>query len=138
MSARRSPDDRRRIAVVRLVLVNAVCLLPSLACFARDDGRFAQADPELRQWFRDQKSPATGISCCSEADGEFAEEDIRYDGNGVGHYWTRWSAHPQWIEVPDGVVIRAPNKWGRPTVWGRKDQLNGTYVIRCYAPGSGA
>lgn len=125
------------------ICLSSVICLSAAACLASvvgagEGGRYAEAKPELRQWFRSQVSPATGISCCSEADGEFAEEDIRYDDNGVGHYWTRWSAHPAWMEVPDSVVIRTPNTWGRPVVWWGKDNISNIYFIRCYAVGSGA
>jgi len=154
MTRHRYTDYRGQIATASRLYV--LCLLSSVICStsvvcARDaespnsealwrapNARYAQADPELRQWFRNQISPATGIACCSEADGEFAEEEIRYDENGVGHYWTRWSAHPEWMLVPDSVVIRAPNKWGRPVVWWGKDSFSSTFFIRCYAVGSGA
>jgi hypothetical protein len=145
----------RRIALAPLARVSILCLssavcVPSGASggnavspssetlLSAPGGRYAQAEPELRRWFRDQISPATGIVCCSEADGEFAEEDIRYDESGIGHYWTRWSAHPEWMQVPDSVVIGTPNKWGRPVVWWGQDSVSGNFFIRCYAVGSGA
>jgi hypothetical protein len=37
--------------------------------------------------------------------------------------------------VPDEVVIRGPNKIGRPVVWTYWE--NGTLHIRCFAPGGG-
>ena len=71
------------------------------------------------------------ILCCTEADGNEAQEDIR-----DGHYWTTWPAvAPVWYPVPDEVVIRGPNKIGRPVVWTYWE--NGTLHIRCYAPGGG-
>ena len=60
-----------------------------------------------------------------------AQEDIR-----DGHYWTTWPAvAPVWYPVPDEVVIKGPNKTGRPVVWTYWE--NGSLHIRCYAPGGG-
>jgi hypothetical protein len=113
------------IRVVLLVLVLVLCL-PALA---RDNGQYAQVSPELREWFRSQKSPKTGGLCCNEADGIYAEEDIR-----DGRYWTRWGGHG-WQPVPEDVVIRDPNRHGAPVVWWYVDR--GETKIRCYAPGGG-
>src|SRR5258708_39771303 len=54
-------------------------------------GQYAQYSPEERRWFRNQTSPATGGNCCNEADGVYAEEDIRQ-----GHYWTNFHFRP-WV-----------------------------------------
>jgi hypothetical protein len=97
---------------------------------ARDNGQYENVSPEVRQWFQSQKSPLTGILCCDEADGTFAEEDIR-----DGHYWVRWVKGQDWQAVPDQVVIREPNRHGAPVVWWEPQGLK--YKIRCYAPGSG-
>jgi len=66
---------------------------------------YAQASPDVRNWFKSQRAPTTNVPCCDISDGEFAEEDIRYDEKGVGHFWTRWSKHLEWMLVPDDVVI---------------------------------
>lgn len=105
----------------------------SSAATARDFGQYQNVDPATRQWFRSQKNPKTGILCCSEADGTYAEEDIR-DGN----YWVRFEARGQtidWMEVPDDTVIRDPNKNGAPVVWWWYEK--GQIKIRCYSPGAG-
>jgi hypothetical protein len=110
-------------------------------------GQYAQVDPAIRQWFRDQKSPRTGIPCCSEADGAYAEEDIR-----DGHYRARFTwrscyarechdLDSGWMDVPDDVVIHDPNRRGAPVVWwfrgSSTDPTHPAVGIRCYAPGSG-
>ena len=110
-------------------------------------GQYAQYPPEIREWFRSQKSPRTGISCCSEADGTYAEEEIR-----EGHYWTRFTwrfcfAHEcqdldsGWMDVPDDVVIHDPNRHGAPVVWWTRasgtEAATAKVRIRCYVPGSG-
>jgi hypothetical protein len=100
-------------------------------------GQYSQVDPAVRQWFRNQVSPKTKINCCSEADGAYAEEDIR-----AGHYWVRFTAksydgssevQSEWMEVPDDVVINDPNRNGAPVVWWH--YLDFDLKIRCYAPG---
>ena len=104
---------------------------------ARDNGQFAQVDPETRQWFRSQKSPKTGAICCNEADGEYAEEAVR-----SGHYWTRFpESKGEWMQVPDDVIIKDPNRHGAPVVWWyyEMNPENGKreLKIRCYAVGGG-
>jgi hypothetical protein len=98
---------------------------------ARDDGRWQSIDPQIRKWFREQKSPKTGSYCCDESDGIYAEEDIR-----DGHYWTRFEkTNGNWIPVPDEVVIRSPNPNGAPVAWWFYE--SGNLKIRCYVPGGG-
>jgi hypothetical protein len=83
-----------RMTMFRIVPLLFVMCLPALA---RDNGQYNNVSPEIRQWFQDQKSPKTGGLCCSEADGNEAQEDIRN-----GHYWTTWPAvAPVWYPVPD-------------------------------------
>lgn len=136
-------------AFVLLALMVAITLLGIRMSLARTlyPGQWAQVDPAERQWFRSQKSPKSGISCCSEADGTYAEEDIR-----DGHYWVRYAwhfplngaqyeMHTGWVEVPDDVVIRDANRHGAPVVWwvwetGTTPETAVT-KIRCYAPGAG-
>jgi hypothetical protein len=72
-----------------------------------------------------------GGLCCNEADGTYAEEDIR---NGV--YWTRFElTGGEWIAVPADVVIKDPNRNGAPVAWWYFQE--GKLQIRCYAPGVG-
>lgn len=133
--------------VITLAVVAATSF--TVPTFARDNGQYAQADPGTREWFRNQLSPKTGGNCCSEADGVYAEEDIR-----GGHYWARFVALPSidgvitetetgWMQVPDDVVIHDANRNGAPVVWWYYESTsNGvtstsTLKIRCYAPGGG-
>jgi hypothetical protein len=117
-----------RMTMFRIVPLLLVMCLPALA---RDNGQYNNVSPEIRPWFQDQKSPKTGGLCCSEADGNEAQEDIQN-----GHYWTTWPAvAPVWYPVPDEVVINGPNKVGRPVVWTYWE--NGAVRIRCYSPGGG-
>ena len=42
----------------------------------------------------------------------------------------------QWFAVPDGALIKEPNRIGYAVVWYYKD--SGQLHIRCFLPGSGA
>lgn len=103
---------------------------PQLAPLRPAKPDYSQIPPEIRNWFRSQKNPKTGVLCCDESDGVYAEEDIR-----DGEYWARWPANPEWMKVPDDVVIRDPNRHGAPVVWWIYE--NGKPAIRCFAPGGG-
>lgn len=85
-----------RITSAIMLAVSAIVMgllfwlaLPPSRAHGRElySGQYAQVDPAIRKWFRDQKIPGTQSSCCSESDGVYAEEDIR-----EGHYWTRFVA----------------------------------------------
>jgi hypothetical protein len=52
--------------MLRTLLLALLFCAPALA---RDNGQFNRASPDIWQWFRDQKSPKTGMICCTEADG---------------------------------------------------------------------
>lgn len=87
---------------------------------------------DVKQWFREQRQPGTEASCCNEADGETVEEDIR-----GGQYWVRSPmTGGAWIQVPDRVVIKEPNLWGRPVAWFRKNRSSGGVMVFCFAPGA--
>jgi hypothetical protein len=100
-------------------------------------GQYAQYDPETRQWFRNQHSPKNGVNCCSDADGTYAQEDIR-----DGHYWTRFTTHrignpdmdSGWMQVPDDTVLTSPNRNGAAVVWYYYE--NYVLKIRCFAAGA--
>ena len=70
--------------MIRLLLAGLLTCAPALA---HDNGQYENVSPEVRAWFRAQKSPKTGALCCNEADGLYAEEDIR-----DGHCRTRGGA----------------------------------------------
>ena len=109
---------------------------------ARDYGQYADLDPKQKQWFRDQKIPGgtKGETCCSEADGTFAEEDIR-----DGQYWTRYRPKiwvhgtsvegelTAWEPVPPNALLDTPNHNGLAVVWYYYN--DGKLTIRCFAPG---
>jgi hypothetical protein len=101
-------------------------------------GQYADVDPEISAWFRSQKIPGCNelmysCSCCNEADGTYAEEDIIN-----GRYWARWrigDSLTAWMPVPPEAVLPKSNRNGSPVVWWIF--RDGVPHIRCYAPGSG-
>ncbi len=128
---------------LRLIVAGALCL-SAVGAAGRElyPGQYAQVDPAERAWFSDQKVPGTHSSCCSQADGVTAEEDIR-----DGHYWARfvyqqWQNDKHmylqkdsgWMQVPDAAILDT-NHQGAPIVWWYipADQV----MIRCYARGTG-
>jgi hypothetical protein len=142
--------DRLNVAIIMVGIwlllfgfVLAICLLTGIITPAdakeQYPGQYDSVDAPTRDWFKNQKSPKTGGLCCSEADGEMVEEDIR---NGV--YWIRsnktidnakiYRLTTEWLEVPDEVVIKEPNQFGRAVAW--YVFQNGRLQVRCFAPGS--
>jgi hypothetical protein len=78
-------------------------LVPCVTALARDHGQYNSVSPEVRQWFRAQKSPKTGALCCNEADGTYAEEHIRTASTGPALRLTKGD----WIPVPATLTATA-------------------------------
>ncbi len=104
--------------------------LLAMQVLARDlDGQWAQLPQHQRDWLRKQINPQNKMSCCSEADGEQVDEEIR-----AGRYWIQSAkTNGRWMIVPEEVVIKEPNLHGRPVAWWTIE--NGFFKIFCYAPG---
>ena len=113
---------------MRKVVLVSVSLLCVSVAIARDNGRFAGADPEIKAWF-DHLASGRG-PCCSDADGT-AVSDVDWESAG-GHYRVRLDG--QWLDVPDDAIITVPNRVGRTMVWPIRGYLG--VSIRCFMPGS--
>lgn len=113
----------------------SISLIGSLWCGsvptaqARDvDGRWAQSDPQIRDWIRDLKNQR-GAACCDTADGHEVEG------------WTmagdryRIKIEGGWIDVPPHAVIDGQNRLGYARAWLRYE--NGLPVVVCFLPGAG-
>ena len=140
--------DNAAVAVV-ILMVTLLLLFPVFSpAHTLYPGQWAQIDPAEREWLNDQHVPGSVSRCCNEADGIYAEEDIR-----DGHYWTRFSwfhpdvrggdnreDHTDWMMVPEEAVIHDANRHGAPVVWWAWVDGFGADAkvkIRCYAPGVG-
>jgi hypothetical protein len=111
-------------------LIATALLVLSVEAYGKDDGRYAQVNPEIKRWV-DGLKDKRGIGCCSTADGFPAEVDWDTAGN-------RYKVHieGEWFVVPDEAVIEEPNRLGHAVVWYYKE--NGRPKIRCFIAGSGA
>lgn len=124
-----------KIAIyVAAAIVLAVALLWALTALAHfaDHEKWAQLTQAQRNWLQHRQIPnKPGYSCCTDADADEVEEDIR-----DGHYWARSNVTGrQWIQIPNEVVIHEPNRYGQPVAWWYWPE--GKLTARCYAPGSG-
>ena len=102
------------------------------AAHARDDGRYAQADPAVRDWFRSLTTPSNKhIGCCDESDCLRTEFET-----GPRGYRAR-TPDGQWIDVPETAVIYGQkNPTGGPVLCALKDARGGWRVL-CFVPGEG-
>ena len=101
---------------------------------ARDlDGHYAQANPQMHEWFKSLHSTGSMVPCCDIADGKRVD-DVDWQTKD-GHYQVRLEG--KWIDVPDDAVVTAPNKFGPAVVW-PFSYGEGDIHIRCFMPGSGA
>jgi hypothetical protein len=127
-------------ANVRAIVPIWLTISANVSANARElyPGQYAQAPPDQRRWFNEQISPKTGDGCCSQADGEFVQEDIRIGRDGTSHYFASGKfSEGEWIEVPNDVILPVPNWHGKPVVWWVFDADIGVLEIRCYSPGAG-
>lgn len=99
---------------------------------ARDlDGRYAQTNPQTRDWIRGLTNKQ-GVNCCDAADGTRLE-DVDWEASDNGY---RVRIDGDWIEVPPEAVIDEPNRLGPAMVW--RGWINGKPFVRCFLPGAGA
>lgn len=112
-------------------------VLVTSAALGRDDGRYAQAPADMREWFKSILVPGSRVACCDISDGEVTTQGIRRGADGNDHWFV--FADDQWIEVPDGRVVNEPNLLGRPLVWlERFPGISGSMIVRvrCFMPGA--
>lgn len=107
----------------------------------REWSQEAQNNPAIQRWWQDQRipgGPQQGMNCCDEADGVFAEAEIRDD-----KWFVRFQIHNGvqvgWTEVPKEAVITTPNMYGSAVVWYGARYTNGNLIdifVRCFIPGA--
>lgn len=115
----------------RLVPASGFCfLIAVLPSAAHWTGPVPAGAPDKAWW--DGLASAKGL-CCSFADGQRVE-NVDWD-NGGPHNGYRVRLAGQWIDVPPGAVVAAPNKFGAAVVWPYQD-VNGNTQIRCFIPGA--
>jgi hypothetical protein len=111
---------------MRLLIVLLLLTTPALA---RDpDGKYAQANPSLHQWFKSLHNDLD-VYCCAEADGhELNDDDWRHVGDHIDVF-----VEGVWMTVPITKVLKEPNRAGKPIVW--YTYMNGIPEIKCFIPG---
>jgi hypothetical protein len=102
------------------------------AADARDNGQYAQISPEIRKWV-EGLTDDQGHGCCATADG-FKPEQVEWDIQGSRYHVQISGA---WYVVPDGALIKGPNRLGFAMVWYSFTD-DGSMAIRCFLPGDGA
>lgn len=114
---------------MRLALALLAMALSSMA-HARDDGRWAQAEPRIKQWMNGLTN-GRGQGCCSDADGDKVN-DLDWRATAEGY---EVAIGGKWLKVPAHAVLTGPNLIGRAMVWPVPDG-KGSVTIRCFLPGS--
>jgi len=111
--------------VTRGALLITLIMLATPA-LGRDDGRYGNSP--LKSWFESLESEFG--QCCTNADGSIVTDpDWESDR---GHYRVRIEG--EWVTVPEGAVVKQPNRIGRTMVW--KHYIDGHPRVRCFMPGS--
>lgn len=100
-----------------------VLVTPALA---HDDDRYYNSP--LKPWFESLQSEFG--KCCTDFDG-YIVSDTDWKSNN-GRYRVR--IDNEWVDVPDGAVVKQPNRFGRTMVW--RHYIDGHPRVRCFMPGS--
>lgn len=108
------------IALLFMMVVTAV--------LARNNGQWAQTDPEQRQFYNGLRNN-NGMLCCTNNDGYDAQWETRGD-----QYWV--FVEMEWIQVPPMALLTVPNRYGAAKVWYNKPPNGGKPVIACFLPGT--
>lgn len=98
---------------------------------ARDNGQWAQATPEQREFF-DGLRNKNGMQCCSNSDGFDATWEVRGD-----KYWVMIEG--EWREVPPKALLDVSNKYGVAKVWYTRKWVDGVLKfaeISCFLRGT--
>jgi hypothetical protein len=115
---------------MKIAVMIAVVALLALGCMLEPILAHDHERPELDGWYHGLHSKAQTWCCEGDEATHLADEDWESKN---GHYRVRIDG--EWVEVPDGAVIDAPNRDGRTLVW--PFYLDGQRKgVRCFMPGS--
>ena len=118
------------LSIVVMIVAVVVLLINIATARAFDNGQYDNADPKIRSWFKNVRSPH-GIPCCDISDGH--PTDWHYVEDGYESFF-----EGKWHRVPPEAVVRdAANPTGRAVTW-YVQQGAGVYYIRCFVPGPDA
>lgn len=123
-------NGRRWVALMVAAIALLILALGMHMADAHDHTR-----PDLDKWYPQLQSK---MGPCCDGPGKDAkhlqdpEWKVITDSDGKSHYEVYLDGN--WIKVPDGAVVNAPNLDGQALVWPFKGAWGGT-VIRCFMPG---
>ena len=97
--------------------------------WGKNNGKWDNLPQSVKDWFHRQKIQA----CCSEADGDTTDFEIKSDGYYVPVPWNP-QGEEYWEHVPDSAIIYSEgNPIGQALIW-----FNiGGRSIRCFIPCGG-
>ena len=122
----RSPSGA---AMFRRTLVALSLLLSAAGSQARDNGQDTHVSPDVKDWIEGLRDHL-GVSCCATADG-LRPQEVEWD---IAAKRYRVKIEGAWLTVPDGSVIKEPNRLGYAVVWIHEEPDG--ISIRCFLPGS--
>jgi hypothetical protein len=116
------------------ILVLAILLALIMPALGRDDGRYAQVNPEIKRWIEELKDNF-GVGCCDTADGLALKPDAQDPDWECLVDRCRVRIEGRWYDVPDRALLKNTiNRLGFPMVWYIID--NGVLTIRCFLKGT--
>jgi hypothetical protein len=116
------------IAITVILILPLVLLFIVHRAHGMDNGQWAQATPQMREWFGKLQS-RNHLLCCQDADGFDAQWDT-VDGMYRVFDGTRW------VVVPNVAIVDGPNLIGVAKVWWQRDRTGAISGIRCFMPGA--
>ena len=105
-----------------------IFLILAGGALARDNGQYAQVDPETRQWFNSLENK-NRARCCDDSDGRVVKDaDVKRTVDGYEVF-----VEGKWYPVPPHALLTVPNRMGVPIVWFYK--MDGIHIV-CFLPGA--
>lgn len=111
-------------ATAALLLILALNV--PIAAYGHDHSR-----PDLDSWYGTLRSDGGGPCCGGPKVDATTLDDADWESRD-GHYRVRVDG--QWLDVPDEMVVKEPNRAGRTLVW--LSYGNGQPFVRCFMPGA--
>jgi len=116
----------------------AICIFVASAATSEsgaENDRYVNVAKNISGWIK-SLTDTNGIGCCATADG-LRPQSIDWD-IAANHY--RIKVGGRWIGVPDGSVIKEPNRLGYAVAWLEYDWDIDTgemsMRVRCFLPGA--
>lgn len=112
---RREDDRSFRRAMIWMVCLFALITVSIIACsegHARPGPQYANANPQIKKWFKDQYN-ANNQWCCDASDGHPFYDTYTLDSNGD----VEFDSDGQHYHLPAYMVLKGPNPTGAAVWW---------------------